>query len=86
MNITIARSELRTAVTGLSRIIPNKVTLPILGGVRFAVSETGTLTCSATDLDQTATYRFQNATVDVTGTTVLPLQSLKELVIMAANT
>jgi DNA polymerase III sliding clamp (beta) subunit (PCNA family) len=79
MNLSISRSELKTAVTGLSRIIPNRVTLPILGGVRFAADENGTVTASATDLDQTAVYRFVNTTSVDVGTFVLPLTPLKEL-------
>lgn len=79
MELNISRAELKTAVAGLSRIIPSKVTLPILGGVRFAVSETGTLTATATDLDQTATYRFINTTSVDVGAFVLPLPALKEL-------
>ncbi len=78
MNITIARSELKTAVTGLGRIIPSKPCLPVLGAVRLTAQD-GTLTATATDLDQTATYRFQNATTDGTGTVILPLTALKEL-------
>ena len=77
MNLTITRSELKTAVTGLSKIIPTKVALPILGAVRFEVK--GTVTATATDLDQTATFSFLNATCSEEGSFVLPLQSLKEL-------
>ena len=79
MELNISRSELKAAVAGLSRIIPSKVTLPILGGVRFNTDENGTVTCSATDLEQTATYRFVNTTGIEVGTMVLPLPALKEL-------
>lgn len=79
MELDISRSELKAAVAGLSRIIPSKVTLPILGGVRFTTDENGIVTCTATDLDQTAVYRFINTTGIDTGTFVLPLQNIKEL-------
>lgn len=78
MNITISRSELKTAITGLGRIIPSKPCLPVLGAVRLAVQD-GTLTATATDLDQIASYRYQNATVEGTGTMILPITALKEL-------
>ncbi len=79
MELSISRAELKTAVTGLSRIIPNRVTLPILGGVRFEADENGTVTASATDLDQSASYRFVNTTSVDVGAFVLPLTALKEL-------
>ena len=77
MELTITRSELKTAVTGLSKIIPNRVTLPVLGAVRFEAK--GTLTATATDLDQTATFSFLNATCSEEGGFVLPLTALKDL-------
>jgi len=79
MELSISRSELKTAVTGLSRIIPNRVTLPILGGVRFTADQNGTLTATATDIDQTVSYRFINTTSVDVGTFILPLTALKEL-------
>lgn len=77
MELTITRSELKTAIAGLSRIIPSKTTLPILSGVRFRSTE-GVLTATATDLDQIVSYRFDTAT-STEGTIVLPLTCLKEL-------
>ena len=77
MELTITRSELKTAVTGLSKIIPGKVTLPILGAIRFEFK--GKLTATATDLDQTATFSFLNATCSEEGMFILPLTALKEL-------
>jgi DNA polymerase III sliding clamp (beta) subunit (PCNA family) len=77
MELTIPRSELKTAVTGLSKIIPGKVTIPILGAVRFEAKNS--LTATATDLDQTATFSFLNASCSEEGGFVLPLTALKEL-------
>ena len=77
MELTITRSELKSAVTGLSRIITSKITLPILSGVLLRSTE-GVLTATATDLDQVASYRFDTATA-TEGTIVLPLTCLKEL-------
>ncbi len=79
MELNISRSELKAAVTGLSRIIPNKPNLPILGGIRFEADETGTVRASATDLDQQASYRFVNTTSVDVGTFVLPLTAMKDL-------
>ena len=77
MELSITRSELKTAVAGLSRIIPNKTALPILSGVLFRSTQC-VLTATATDLDQVASYRFDTATAP-DGTIVLPLTALKEL-------
>ena len=60
MNLTFPRSELKTAIQGLSRIVPKRSSLPVLQSVRFA-ADGGAVTVSATDLDKTATYCFENA-------------------------
>lgn len=77
MELTIPRSELKTAVTGLSKIIPNRVTLPTLGGVRFEAKNG--LTATATDLDQYVTFSFLNVTCSEDGMFIMPLTALKEL-------
>jgi DNA polymerase III sliding clamp (beta) subunit (PCNA family) len=79
MELNISRSELKASVAGLSRIIPGKVTVPVLAGVRFEADQTGTVRATATDLEQTAVYRFVNTTSVAVGAFVLPLPALKEL-------
>jgi DNA polymerase-3 subunit beta len=78
MQLTIPRSELKNAVTGLSRIIPNKTTLPILSAVRFDHNGCHSV-AQATDLDQTARYHFTAAQATGDGAFIIPLQCLKEL-------
>jgi DNA polymerase III sliding clamp (beta) subunit (PCNA family) len=77
MKLTIPRSEIKEAVTGLSRIVANKTTLPILSCVRFDVN--GTITVTATDLEQTARFEFTGSTATGTGSVIIPFQTMKEL-------
>lgn len=78
MKFAVNRSSLRQAVTGLSRVIAPRVTLPVLGHVRFDLADGG-LTASGTDLDQHASYRFGTCTSEGAGSVLLPLQGLKDL-------
>lgn len=78
MKLTINRKEIKTAVAGLNRIVASKTTLPILGCIRLDVN--GTVTATATDLDQTARYEFTGSTATGTGTLIIPIQALKDLV------
>jgi DNA polymerase-3 subunit beta len=77
MKLTIPRSEIKEAVAGLSRIVSNKTTLPILGCVRFDVN--GDVTAQATDLEQTARFTFVGSTATGTGSMIIPFQTMKEL-------
>ena len=77
MKLTLNRRELKEAVAGLGRIVSTKATLPILGCVRLEVN--GQVIVQATDLEQTAAYRFTDASHTGSATLVLPLQTLKEL-------
>ena len=78
MKITVTRGELKDAVSGFAKIIPCKPSLSILGCVRFAV-EAGDLTATATDLDQTLVYRFDNAEAEGEGVVIVPFPLLREL-------
>jgi DNA polymerase-3 subunit beta len=77
MKLTIPRSEIKEAVAGLSRIVANKTTLPVLGCVRFDVN--GAVTVTATDLEQTARYRFAGAQSQGEGTFIVPLAAIKDM-------
>ena len=79
MLATIPKREFKDAISGLSRVIPNKTALPILRGVRFSADDNGTITAEATDLDQTASYSFQSACADGAGSFIVDLDSLKPL-------
>jgi DNA polymerase-3 subunit beta len=84
MQITISRGELKEACSGFQKIVGNKTTLPILGGVRLE-SNKGTITADVTDLDQHLKYRFSNVEVQGEGHVVVALQALKELAKGAAD-
>lgn len=78
MKITITRGELKLMTTGLSKIIPTRPNVAVLGCVRFAV-ENGTLTAQGTDLDQSARFWFENASADGTGEIIIGFQTMKDL-------
>jgi DNA polymerase III subunit beta len=78
MQLTIPRSELKQAVSGLSRVVSKRTTLPVLAHIRLAVQE-GKATASATDLDAVLDYRFQKAQCEGKGVALLPLAELQLL-------
>ncbi len=79
MKLSIPRSELKQAVSGFTKIVNGKVTLPILGCVRFENGRNG-ITAQVTDLDQHLRYRFGEAQAQGEGALILPLANLKDLV------
>ena len=78
MQITLPRRELKEAVTGFGKIVNGRVTLPVLGCVRFEADAQG-VSGQVTDLDQIARYRFGDAEVEGTGAFLVSLADLKEL-------
>ncbi len=78
MKLTVTRGELKDAVQGFAKIIIGKPNISILGCVRFAV-EAGDLTATATDLDQTLRFRFDNAESEGDGVIIIPYPLLKDL-------
>ena len=79
MKITVTRGELRDAASGFAKIIPaGRPHLAVLGCVRFAV-ESGDLTATATDLDQTAAFCFNVAEAEGEGAVIIPFPLLREL-------
>jgi len=78
MKATIERRQLKIALAGLGKVIDRSSTLPILGCIRFDTGADGVV-AQATNLDQTARFRFENATSRGSGAFVLPLTNLKEL-------
>ena len=57
--ITLPVSQLRTALSGLSKIISKRAVQPLLQHVRVERLSDGGWTISATDLDASASYRFE---------------------------
>ncbi len=78
MKMTVTRGEIKDLVSGLAKIIPNKNSLAVLGCVRFAI-DSGDLTAQATDLDQTAIYRFNVAEAEDEGVIIIPFPLLRDL-------
>jgi DNA polymerase-3 subunit beta len=62
---------------GVSKVI-GTTRLPILAGVRFQGSKDG-IVAQATNLDEYANFRFNDASIDGHGQFIIPLANLKEL-------
>jgi DNA polymerase-3 subunit beta len=78
MKITITRGELKLMAAGLSKIIPLRANIAVLGCVRFSVAD-GSLTASGTDLDQSAKFWFDNAKVEGTGEIIIPFPMIRDM-------
>jgi len=76
--MTFARSELKEAVAGFTKVIACKGTLPVLGCVRFDAGR-NEVVARATDLEQTVDYRFHGAKVGASGSCIVPLATLRDL-------
>ena len=59
--IELPVSELKTALTGLNKVVGKRFTLPVLGSIRVSRDHEGQVSLQGTDLDSFATYR----TIDV---------------------
>jgi DNA polymerase-3 subunit beta len=80
---TIPVSALHTAITGLSKVIPNKPKLQILGAVRISAGS-GKAMLSGTDLEQYLDYTTA-ATVTEPADLAVGFKELRELVKAADN-
>ena len=78
MKMSIPRRELKEAVTGFSKIIAGKSTLPILSALRLE-SDGAKVVAHGTDLDQKAEYTFTGAQSDGAGVFVTDFQNIKNL-------
>jgi DNA polymerase III sliding clamp (beta) subunit (PCNA family) len=58
MKLSIPTSELKTALTGLAKVISTKASLPILSHVRLDV-EGRTVSLTGTSIDQVATFEIE---------------------------
>src|SRR5437762_13812549 len=78
--ITLPVSELKTALSGLSKIIRKRAVLPVLQHVRVERQSDGALTISATDLEAFTSYRFEEGGEGNAESTILvpfsPLHSI----------
>jgi len=85
MNISFRRKELKTAIQGLTKVIPRASTLPILRGVRFDIGGDGTVTAEATDLEQCVRYLFTEAEAEGRKPFVIGADHLRDLAKGAGN-
>src|SRR6266567_163436 len=78
-NITMPVRELKTALTGLSKVISKRATLPVLQHVRAERAADGATTVSATDLDAFASYRFAEGSEGKAESILVPFESLHSI-------
>ena len=79
-NITLPVRELKTALTGLSKIISKRASLPVLQHVRIDRAANGAMTISATDLDAFASYRFSEGSEGNAESILVPFAPLNSIV------
>ena len=79
-NITLPVRELKTALTGLSKVISKRATLPVLQHVRAERAADGVTTISATDLDAFASYRFAEGSEGKAESILVPFTALNSIV------
>jgi len=58
--LELPAAELKTALTGLGKVISRRTTLPVLGHLRVTCSKEGVVTLQATDLDSTVSYQAEH--------------------------
>ena len=63
MKLIIPRSDLKSALDGLGKVVLRKATLPVLQCIKIEAAD-GHVRASATDLDQVVAYKFESATVE----------------------
>jgi len=78
-NITMSVRELKTALTGLSKVISKRASLPVLQHVRAERAADGVTTISATDLDAFASYRFAEGSEGKAESILVPFESLHSI-------
>src|SRR6266446_6466881 len=78
-NITLPVRELKTALTGLGKVISKRASLPVLQHVRAERAADGATTISATDLDAFASYRFAEGPGGKAESILVPFESLHSI-------
>jgi DNA polymerase III sliding clamp (beta) subunit (PCNA family) len=78
--IILPVSELKTALSGFSKIISKRAALPVLQHVRIERLLDGALTISGTDLDAFASYRFEQGKEGNAESMLVPFISLHSIV------
>src|SRR5437016_3002494 len=78
--ITLPVGELKTALSGLSKIISKRAALPVLQHVRVERLSDGALTISATDLDAFASYQCEQSGEGNAESILVPFTPLHSIV------
>lgn len=78
--IELPAAELKTALTGLGKIISKRTTLPVLEHLRVTRSPQGIVTLEATDLESTARYQFEQPNEGAPCEFLMPFHPLNQLV------
>ena len=78
--IELPAAELKTALTGLGKVISKRPTLPVLSYLRVTRNQAGNVTLQATDLDTTAIYAVEQASEGPACDFLVPFDPLNQLV------
>jgi DNA polymerase III sliding clamp (beta) subunit (PCNA family) len=78
--IELPAAELKTALTGLGKVISKRTTLPVLEHLRVTRDKAGIVTMQATDLDATAVYQAEQPSPGEPCDFLVPYDPLNKLV------
>jgi DNA polymerase III subunit beta len=84
MSFVIPKKQLKEAVSKLAKVVPTSPNIPLLGMVRFNITD-NTLRISATDLTQQLSCVFKNYCVEPDCSFLLEFSKLKEYMTIIGN-
>lgn len=76
--ITLPVPELKTALSGLNKLVGKKTTLPVLNHVRISRQKNGQVTLQGTDLDAHATFTLSQTQPGQPTDVLVPLEQLNQ--------
>jgi DNA polymerase III sliding clamp (beta) subunit (PCNA family) len=78
--ITLPVAELKPALAGFAKVIPNRPTLPILGHVKIERTSDGWIALTGTDLDRFITMRLEHPASGPPASILIPYDQLSQVV------